>query len=243
MMKTTGTSNGMPVGQGEKQRKLRGVPPHTARWVVEEIIRINEKIRNFWSDYHYGWAPPKTSEILSRSRLDRQVSFSTCLSIWFEPLHALPKKLEQFPCKKPNTENVDWNQQEGLLILAWANLGSLVEGTMKFGLTVFANNYATTPITRGKNKKPLDPDELDLERLKQFFNEHFWTNVQRQRWFRFVELVQQRRNAIHSYQDRDIGDLREFYVAVKNYLVFLSLIEGRVPYPDELPTGDRFVGE
>ena len=107
---------------------------------------------------------------------------------------------------------------------------------MKFGLSVFAKDYDATPVIGGKEKTPLDPDGLQLERLTQFYNQHFWIEQQRNRWNKFVELVQKRRNAIHSYRDHDIGDWREFYAAVKNYLVFLSVIDGRVPYTDELPT-------
>ena len=210
------------------------IPQRTAKWLVEEITHRNEKIRDFWSDHH-GWAPERAAEILSRARLDRQVSLSKCLSIWFEPLPELAPKPRPYPWQAPDTQAEDLGHSDGRLILAWANLGSLVEGTMKFGLSVFADDYDVTPLTRGKEKTPLDPDVLELEYLKQFYNQHFWTKRQKPRWNKFVELVQKRRNAIHSYRHHDIGNWREFYVAVKNYLVFLSAIEGRVPYPDDWP--------
>ena len=217
------------------------IPQRTAKWLVEEITRRNEKIRDFWSDHH-GWAPERAAEILSRARLDRQVSLSKCLSIWFEPLPELAPKPRPYPRQAPDTQAEDLGYSDGRLILAWANLGSLVEGTMKFGLSVFANDYDATPVIDRKKKTPLDPDVLQLEYLKQFYKQHFWIEPQKPRrkqetrWNKFVELVQKRRNAIHSYRDHDLGDWREFYVAVKNYLVFLSVIDGRVPYPDELPT-------
>ncbi|MGC8624418.1 MAG: hypothetical protein ACP5VQ_04035 [Phycisphaerae bacterium] len=223
------------------------IPQRTAKWLVEEITRRNEKIRDFWSDHH-GWAPPRAAEILNRARLDRQVSLSKCLSIWLDSLPELAPQPRPYPWQTPGTQVEDLGHSDGRLILAWANLGSLVEGTMKFGLSVFANEYDATPVTRGKKKTPLDPDVLELEYLKQFYNQHFWIELQKPRckqearwkqktrWNKFVELVQKRRNAIHSYRDHDIGDWREFYVAVKNYLVLLSVIEGRMSYPDELPT-------
>jgi hypothetical protein len=70
---------------------------------ISEIININKQISAFWSDAN-GWAPPEAAELLSRSRLDLQVSLSETLELWIE-------------CKN----------HPGKLRLAWANLGALVE--------------------------------------------------------------------------------------------------------------------
>jgi hypothetical protein len=50
----------------------------------------------------------------------------------------------------------------------------------------------------------------------------------------YVELVQQRRNAIHAYKDRPIGDDQEFQAAVLSYLMMLRGVNARLPYPDEI---------
>jgi hypothetical protein len=44
--------------------------------------------------------------------------------------------------------------------------------------------------------------------------------------------VQQRRNAIHAYKDRPIGDDQEFQAAVLSYLTMLREVNARLPYPD-----------
>jgi len=201
----------------------------TARWVVSAIVRLNTKVRDFWTNA-YGWAPKSAADLLNRSRLDRQVSLSHCLSIWLDP--SITESSSGVSIGDPAQAVLD-AQTDGRLILAWANLGSLVEGTMKFFLCVFEHDYSNSPATFGKAQMPLEPDDLQFETLKQFFGKRIWSGTQRERWTRFVDLVQQRRNAIHAYKDREIGTMREFYTAVKNYLVFLAEIEGCVPYPDE----------
>jgi hypothetical protein len=88
--------------------------------VVDRIVTLNDRLRHFWMKAD-GWAPIEASRLLSKSRLDRQVSLSRCLKIWFA---------------EPNPDN-----ESGQLILAWVNLGSLVEGTMKLFLSVYYMDY------------------------------------------------------------------------------------------------------
>jgi hypothetical protein len=177
--------------------------------VVDEIVNINRQFADFWSHAH-GWAPPKTADLLSKSRLDRQISLSACLRIWLR--------------KPPD------GQRDGHLILAWTNLGTLIEGSMKFFLCVFAGDYANNPVLDRK-KNPLDPDVLPLEVLRQFFLKHVWTAEEKKLWSLFVEKVQQRRNAIHAYKDRNIGNRMEFKAAIRKYFEFISEIKGMLPYP------------
>ena len=89
------------------------------RQAIEDIIRVNEHICDFWGDGGWGWAPSGSAELLSKSRLDWQVSLSKNLLRWF-PLPSGDK-------------------HDGSLILAWVNLGVLVEGTMMWFLcnTIF----------------------------------------------------------------------------------------------------------
>jgi hypothetical protein len=48
-----------------------------------------------------------------------------------------------------------------------------------------------------------------------------------------VQRVQQRRNAIHAFKDRDIGSVEEFFDEVRIYLDFLVDVTMGLPYPDE----------
>lgn len=191
---------------------------------ISDIVRINTRICEFWGKGARGWAPPEAEELLSKSRLDWQVSLSRTLTKWCD----IPEK----------------DEHDGHLILAWANLGALVEGTMKWFLCVYANNYADNPV---KNKKKvIEPDDLFFHSIITFFKDKIWalseneeneairqSMIQRnQEWEIFSEKVRVRRNAIHAYQDREIGSLREFHEAIITYKEFLLHLEGRVVYPD-----------
>jgi hypothetical protein len=175
--------------------------------VMDRIVTLNDDLRQFWTKAD-GWAPIEAAELLSKSRLDWQVSLSICLKIWAsEPL--------------PDDEN-------GRLILAWANLGSLVEGTMKLLLSVFYKNYKKDVEAIKKKGKLMEPNGLQLESMRQFFRKRIYG----EEWNIWIQHIQQRRNAIHAYKNRDIGTFTEFFDDVRRYLEFIRYINSRLPYPD-----------
>ena len=175
--------------------------------VMNRIVTLNDGLRQFWTKAD-GWAPIEAAQLLSKSRLDWQVSLSICLKIWVsEPL--------------PDDEN-------GRLILAWANLGSLVEGSMKLLLSVFYKNYKDDVEAIKKKEKLMDPDGLQLESMRQFFRKRIWG----EEWDVWIQHIQQRRNAIHAFKNRDIGTFTEFFDDVRRYLEFIRHINSRLPYPD-----------
>lgn len=182
--------------------------------LVGEIISLNKKCAAFWSDA-YGWAPPEAAELLSKSRLDWQVSLSETLRLWIGG-HDRP-------------------MTDGQLILAWANLGALVEGTLKLMLSVYYRDFVVdiealkaSNAFDHKKQQHKAPDGLTLETLRKFIvkKELFDSEAEE-----FLEKVQMRRNAIHAYKDRTIGDPDEYQIAVGYYLKFLREVEGRLPYP------------
>jgi hypothetical protein len=81
--------------------------------VVDRIETLNTQLAAFWSNSD-GWAPAQAAGLLGKSRLDWQASLSSSLKMWINGSTLTP----------------------GELILAWANLGSLLEGSVKllFGL-------------------------------------------------------------------------------------------------------------
>src|SRR5690606_23061743 len=83
--------------------------------LCRRIASLTRCIMDFWSDG--GWAQGKAAALLNRSMLHWQVSLAESLSRWV------------------NTSS------DGDLILAWANLGALVEGQMKLFLCVYYHNY------------------------------------------------------------------------------------------------------
>lgn len=119
--------------------------------IIQDVISINQKQAEFWKNPH-GWASTNAAELLSISRLDWQESLSETLYIW--KVHA-------------TSELTD-----GELILAWANLGALVEGTMKLFLSVHYEDYGNDEsryLNKKKNKLQ-KPDILTFESLKQFLS-------------------------------------------------------------------------
>lgn len=100
---------------------------------------------------------------------------------------------------------------------------------MKFFLSVYLHSYSKSPIT--KRGKPVDPDELELEGLRQFFDANsVW--IDQCALSDWVRHIQQRRNAIHFYKDREIGTFTEFDEDLHRYLDFLFDLSGRIPWPE-----------
>ena len=177
--------------------------------VVGRIIKLNSAMAKFWKNAK-GWAPLQAAQLLTKSRLDWQVSLSHSLKKWLEV---------QTP-----------EMAESALILGWANLGSLVEGTMKLFLSAYYKDYQSD-VKAIKNKgKLIDPDSLQLETLRQFFKDKIWDSE----FDEWVLKIQQRRNAIHAFKDRELGDREEFLKSVREYLKLLRYINFRLPYPDEI---------
>lgn len=177
--------------------------------VINRIINLNSGLKDFWSDSE-GWAPIEAAKLLSKSRLDRQVSLSHCLKNYII---------------NPYDESSD-----GHLILGWANLGSLIEGTMKLFLSAYFNTYIDDPDVIIIKREIVNPDVLMLEKLRHFFKKKIWNND----WDLFVQNVQRKRNSIHAFKYIDIGDYSEFENNIRQYLEMLRYINFRLPYPDDI---------
>lgn len=178
---------------------------------IRQIIDSNERIQQFWMHESSGWSPRDAAELLENSRMDRLVSLSHSLRLWTQP------------CADED--------QEGRLILAWANLGILVEGTMTWFLCVYESNYSQSPL-KTKAGVDLRPNRLRFEELCRYYNEHVWTERQAGEWDGWLNTVRNRRNAVHAFNHRDIGTCEDWQEAVLRYLDFISELDGRVPYPD-----------
>jgi hypothetical protein len=161
----------------------------------------------FWKSAR-GWAPIDAAGLLSRSMLEWQVSLSSSLRRWIG------------------------SSSDGDLILAWANLGALVEGQMKLFLSVWYRDYKNDADAVRRKGKLEDPDESKLESLRQFFVKRIWTTGED--WNGYVELVQTRRNAIHAFKTRDLGSFDEWRTQLCKHLLFLRDMNKRLPYPDDI---------
>jgi hypothetical protein len=181
--------------------------------VMNRIVTLNDGLRRFWTMVEEGWAPIEAAQILSTSRLDWQVSLSSCLKYWL---------LESSS-----------DDKSGRLILAWANLGSLVEGTMKLFLSVWYTSYKTDVLAIKKSGDLISPDNLQLEQMRQYFRERIWREGD-ENWDAWILHIQQRRNAVHAFKSRDIGTFDEFFADVRKYLEFLRYVNSRLPYPGDV---------
>ncbi len=184
--------------------------------VIARIEKLNDGLREFWSASH-GWAPDDAAELMTKSRLDRQVSLSRSLRHWLaDPADTL---------------------EDGDLILGWANLGSLIEGTIKLFLAVYYQDYKKdlptlkqTQAWHAKQAKLLDPDGLRLNVLISY--------VEKASLFQPDEIalfkqVQSYRNAIHAFKDCPLGSGSDLHTAIKSYLGFLRRTVSRLPYPED----------
>jgi len=179
--------------------------------IINQIISLNKGISDFWKN-SAGWAPIEAGQLLSKSRLDWQVSLSKSLKLWKGTL--------------------DPDAKEGCLILAWANLGTLVEGTLKLFLSVYYDTYKNDSNALWEKGKLIDPDSVELGKLRQFFKDGIWLPGQ-MHWDDWILKIQQRRNAIHAFKDRQIGTFDEFFEELEQYQTFLQEINSQLPYPDE----------
>ncbi|MBX3512012.1 MAG: hypothetical protein KF835_06115 [Xanthobacteraceae bacterium] len=190
--------------------------------VIDRIEKLNSGIAKFWLN-SIGWAPENAAALLAKSRLDWQVSLSSALKIWIrEPADDLTS---------------------GELILAWVNLGSLVEGSIKTMLSVWLKDYSNDLENLKKanaynkiKQKIIEPDSLGLEKLRRYCK---LQNLLSSSEDALVVLVQQRRNAVHAFQNRAIGDGKEFQQAVRGYLALLRAVNSKLPYPDIMYAPDE----
>jgi len=184
---------------------------YDAAVLCRRIAGLTRCIMDFWE--RGGWAQGNAASLLDKSMLHWQTSLAMSLSRWVNAT------------------------SDGDLILAWTNLGALVEGQLKLFLCVYYNDYANDVDGIQRRGQRIDPDGSQLEELRKFFVKRIWdvgTN-----WNPYVELVQKRRNAVHAFQQRDIGTFQEWTDALRLHLSFVRDVGGGLPYPDEQFSGLR----
>lgn len=185
--------------------------------VIHRIVTLNERLNKFWSSSK-GWAPVDAADLLGRSRLDWQVSLSHSLTRWI------------------NTPTA--NEIFAVQILGYANVGALVEGTLKLFLCVYYEDYKADidAIKENKKNKLIDPDAAMFEKIRQFYKKSVWIDSPRDNWDPWIHHIQMRRNSIHAFKDRNIGTHNELVMDIRRYLVFVRRINSQLPYPDGMPT-------
>lgn len=180
---------------------------------VTQIEIIQKGLSDFWKNA-YGWAPVEAATMLDNARLDWLPSLASTLRHW----------------------STDEDLSAGELILAWANLGSLTEGSLKLFLSAYLSDYdkdAEMVVALGiKTKKgnAKAPDELMLDQILKFCRKR---KILTPEQLEFAVLLRDRRNTIHAFKHRELGTTAELRASVARYLIFLADLAVQMPHPDE----------
>lgn len=159
-----------------------------------------------WKDVH-GIAPDNAAKKLDIAMLDWQSELTKTLKIWVD------KGLDM---------------TVGELILARANLGAVVESWLRFFYCVFYDDYINQPM---KNKKGqiLEPEnDIRFEDLKKFSTGILWDD-EKSKDYLWVDSIQKKRNAIHSFTYKDIGTPLDFLLDVDYLCEFVDMILTHLP--------------
>ncbi|WP_048601454.1 hypothetical protein [Rubeoparvulum massiliense] len=176
--------------------------------VLDRIISISDDAFDFWQSPR-GWAPDSAANLLEIARLDWLKDLTYCLKIWLN---------RQSPLI------------QGEILLARTNLGTLVEGWLKLFYCVYYEDYMNDEEAfRKKSGKLIDPNKIKFEGLKDFSNGKLWGKDDD--WFKWVDDIQDKRNAIHAFNHRDIGNELDLHKDIRKFYDFILLINGRLPYP------------
>lgn len=179
---------------------------------VNKLTELHIGVCGFWSRSD-GWSPKENLELLDKSRLDWLVSLSKSMHRWDDELFI--------------------KEEDGDLILAWANLGALVEGALKLFLSIYLHDYIKSDkkiMVRGTEKLP---DVGMFENLKQYFKSEVWIDSEKNEKTKWLSEIQYKRNAIHAYQNKNIGTREEFIKKTNEFLRFYIDLFTRVNYPDD----------
>lgn len=188
----------------------------SAAWSIQEIVKrvanLTNNLAQFWSNVE-GWAPTETVALLENAQLDRIASLAKCLERWTTLEHL----------------------QDGELILAWTNLGSVLEGVLKLFLSIYVEDYRADDVARQARtfnvKKQLlqDPDGLKLDPILHYFE---IGKILPAEQIILAKTIQTNRNAIHAFKRREIGQTFDFHIALRQFQAMLICIHSRLPYPD-----------
>lgn len=174
-----------------------------SRYDVLVILTNNAAL--LWKEAR-GIAPDSAADKLDDAMLEWQSELTKTLSIWID------KGL---------------TMTSGELILARANLGAVVESWLKFFYCVYYEDYCKSPITNNKGKM-IEPEKASFDNLKEFSNGKLWDDVNSPE-YSWVDSVQHKRNAIHSFRYRDIGTPLEFMDDIDHLYSFVDNVLSHFP--------------
>lgn len=175
---------------------------------ISSIANQTKSITEFWSNSR-GWAPAEAGDLLLESRLTRLLTLTCCLC----------------------TQNRNYPDQEdeGQLLLAWVNLGAVVEGILKTFLAAFVLDYTKNPVI-DKNGQAVALTSLGLDDLRKFYkSKNLLLCESHLDW---IAHIQKNRNAIHIYTDKKLWTWDQFRRDLIEYRHVLQKINESLPYPE-----------
>lgn len=180
---------------------------------VQDIYVIQTGLSELFSNAR-GWGGDASVDLLEAANLDLMPSLAKALLHW-------PTNSDLSP---------------GELVLAWANLGSIQESSLRLFLAVYLTDFQDDAELLASLKATYDgqlanPGNIAMEKMRQYIGKRkLFTAEDR----RMIHIVQMRRNAIHSFAKKELGSPIEFASAVRWYRTFIARIATTLPSPDGL---------
>jgi len=165
----------------------------------------------FWKDHARDWAPDETAKKAETARLDWLIDLTNSLSIW---------------------EDIGLNMTQGDIVLAYANLGALIEGWLKLFYCVHLSDYKASPMVIPTKPKPRKVrfEDLTLAQLIDHGDNVLWDT--KSDWGKWAHKIRRWRNCIHAFDANSIGSPQEYLDDVGRFGDFVNLIDNQIPYPE-----------
>lgn len=159
-----------------------------------------------WTEYSY-MTSPSTSKKFEQVMLKWLFELTESLKIWIDKGEKLT---------------------DGELILAWTNLGSIIECWLKFFFCAYYDEYVKAPIYTTNGGKRIEPENAKFDFLIRSNIGILWESVEDQE-YQWIRKIQQYRNAIHAFKKRKLGTPKEFLQSIIKLETFVGHILGFFP--------------
>ena len=185
---------------------------------IDQIIKKHKEIKNFWGKLSYhgeymdeGWTPPENVvDLLDEVWFDAQISLSCRLRECFR--------------------NHSKDEHIGKLISLWVILGSLVENTLRFFLSVYKLDTEESKHKKYisfKNPRKTIATATFSEIIKFYKKEQIFDN----HWEGWFDKIKNLRNSVHSFNQKEIYDPTELETHIIKYKFFVRGVYDRLPWP------------
>lgn len=178
---------------------------HNPELIIEKIKDITETNLNAWKNAR-GYAPDDVADKIDLIMIDWIISLTNCLNTW-----------------NKNIENLT----VGELILARANLGTLVENWLKFFIVIYLESYNSNPVRNSKGKK-IKPEKIRFDVLRKYYKNNILVKSGG-KFNDWIQSIQTKRNAIHAFNYKEIGTNQELQNDFNSYLDFIEYLINRMP--------------